>query len=88
MHSAVAKILQTFVATVTVGILPLQGDNRKGQTTPSDGQYYLCPLYSSPSVRDCITCVPLRTTVQPDHWRLRGVALFSTGPLAHVTAVI
>uniref|UniRef100_A0A8D2ITF0 Dynein heavy chain C-terminal domain-containing protein n=1 Tax=Varanus komodoensis TaxID=61221 RepID=A0A8D2ITF0_VARKO len=46
--------------------------HRKG-----DPKLYVCPIYKKPRRTDLtyITAIYLRTTVSPDHWILRGVAL-------------
>ncbi|NXP03754.1 DYH8 protein, partial [Thinocorus orbignyianus] len=46
-------------------------------TSPKDPRLYVCPLYKKPRRTDLnyITVIYLRTTVSPDHWILRGVAL-------------
>ncbi|PKU47169.1 dynein heavy chain axonemal [Limosa lapponica baueri] len=46
-------------------------------TSPKDPRLYVCPLYRKPRRTDLnyITVIYLRTSVSPDHWILRGVAL-------------
>uniref|UniRef100_A0A8C5SJB1 Dynein heavy chain C-terminal domain-containing protein n=1 Tax=Laticauda laticaudata TaxID=8630 RepID=A0A8C5SJB1_LATLA len=46
-------------------------------TGPRDPKLYVCPIYKKPRRTDLtyITAIYLRTTVSPDHWILRGVAL-------------
>ena len=39
--------------------------------------YYECPLYLTPARRHFITSFSLPTNVQPDHWTLQRVALFT-----------
>lgn len=46
------------------------------QTAPKDPKMYGCPVYKKPTRTDLtfITAIQLRTTLNPDHWILRGVA--------------
>ena len=39
--------------------------------------YYECPLYLTPARRHFITSFSLPTNVQPDHWTMQKVALFT-----------
>lgn len=45
-------------------------------TAPKDPRLYQCPVYKKPQRTDLtyISFIVLRTTVNPDHWILRGVA--------------
>jgi dynein heavy chain len=46
-------------------------------TAGRDARTYECPIYKKPRRTDLeyICMVDLKTTVKPEHWTLRGVAL-------------
>nr|XP_048699429.1 dynein axonemal heavy chain 8 [Caretta caretta] len=58
-------------------ILPVVHIFAVNTTGPKDPKLYVCPIYKKPRRTDLtyITVIYLRTTVSPDHWILRGVAL-------------
>uniref|UniRef100_A0A8C8RGD8 Dynein axonemal heavy chain 8 n=1 Tax=Pelusios castaneus TaxID=367368 RepID=A0A8C8RGD8_9SAUR len=58
-------------------VLPVVHIFAVNTTGPKDPKLYVCPIYKKPRRTDLtyITVIYLRTTVSPDHWILRGVAL-------------
>ncbi|XP_044299056.1 dynein axonemal heavy chain 8 isoform X1 [Varanus komodoensis] len=69
LTESTAKILFTILPVVHIFAINTTG--------PRDPKLYVCPIYKKPRRTDLtyITAIYLRTTVSPDHWILRGVAL-------------
>ncbi|KAG8123396.1 hypothetical protein E2320_018801 [Naja naja] len=69
LTESTAKILFTLLPVVHIFAINTTG--------PRDPKLYVCPIYKKPRRTDLtyITAIYLRTTVSPDHWILRGVAL-------------
>nr|XP_016849553.1 PREDICTED: dynein heavy chain 8, axonemal [Anolis carolinensis] len=69
LTESTAKILFTLLPVVHIFAI--------NTTSPRDPKLYVCPIYKKPRRTDLtyITAIYLRTTVSPDHWILRGVAL-------------
>ncbi|XP_052240013.1 dynein axonemal heavy chain 8-like isoform X2 [Dreissena polymorpha] len=57
-------------------LLPVVHMYAVNSTAPKDPRLYLCPVYKKPHRTDLtyITFIVLKTTQNPDHWILRGVA--------------
>ena len=57
--------------------LPVMHIFAVNNTGPKDPKLYQCPVYKKPQRTDLtyITSLLLRTTANPDHWIMRGVAL-------------
>ena len=62
------------VLYVTMPIIHVYAINTKGAKDP---KLYVCPVYKKPRRTDLtfITALYLKTTQNPDHWVMRGVAL-------------
>ena len=57
--------------------LPVMHIYAVNNTGPKDPKLYQCPVYKKPQRTDLtyITSLLLKTTANPDHWIMRGVAL-------------
>ena len=58
-------------------MLPILHVYAINSTSGRDARQYECPIYKKPRRTDqeYVCMVDLKTTVKPDHWTLRGVAL-------------